>query len=108
MNDEVVNVAAAIANVLLCEKGIDDVAQDDLAKKGILAIRRVKQSDIEKLVKATGAKIVSNRDDLKAGDFGKAALVEERKIGDDKMTFVEGAKNPKAVTILVRGGRGTR
>src|SRR2546426_382598 len=92
------------ANVLLCEKGIDDVAQHYLAKKGILAVRRVKQSDIEKLVKATGAKIVSNLDDLKAGDLGKAALVEERKIGDDKMTFVEGAKNPKAVTILVRGG----
>src|SRR5256712_399213 len=80
---------------------IDDIK---VAKKGILAVRRVKQSDIEKLVKATGAKIVSNLDDLKAGDLGKAALVEERKIGDDKMTFVEGAKNPKAVTILVRGG----
>src|SRR3989442_1955159 len=97
-------VSASGANVLLCEKGIDDVAQHYLAKKGILAVRRVKQSDIEKLVKATGAKIVSNLDDLKAGDLGKAALVEERKIGDDKMTFVEGAKNPKAVTILVRGG----
>src|SRR5436309_8109428 len=104
LKDMVEKVASAGANVLLCEKGIDDVAQHYLAKKGILAVRRVKQSDIEKLVKATGAKIVSNLDDLKAGDLGKAALVEERKIGDDKMTFVEGAKNPKAVTILVRGG----
>ena len=104
LKDMVEKVAAAGANVLLCEKGIDDVAQHYLAKKGILAVRRVKQSDIEKLVKATGAKIVSNLDDLKASDLGKAAVVEERKIGDDKMTFVEGAKNPKAVTILVRGG----
>src|SRR5438477_9016962 len=101
MTDKVSNSGA---NVLLCEKGIDDVAQHYLAKKGILAVRSVNQSDNEKLVKATGAKIVSNLDDLKAGDLGKAALVEERKIGDDKMTFVEGAKNPKAVTILVRGG----
>src|SRR5436309_100939 len=97
-------VATAGANVLLCEKGIDDVAQHYLAKKGVLAVRRVKQSDMEKLVKATGARIVSNLDDLKAGDLGKAQLVEERKIADDKMTFVEGARNPKAVTILVRGG----
>ncbi len=104
LKDMVEKVAAAGANVLLCEKGIDDVAQHYLAKKGILAVRRVKQSDIEKLVKATGAKIMSNLDDLKASDLGKAAIVEERKIGDDKMTFVEGAKNPKAVTILVRGG----
>src|SRR5438477_3369499 len=104
LKDMVEKVSSAGANVLLCEKGIDDVAQHYLAKKGILAVRSVNQSDNEKLVKATGAKIVSNLDDLKAGDLGKAALVEERKIGDDKMTFVEGAKNPKAVTILVRGG----
>ena len=92
------------ANVLLCEKGIDDVAQHYLSKKGILAVRRVKQSDMEKLVKATGGRVVSNVNDLKADDLGFAKLVEERKVADDKMTFVEGAKNPKAVTILVRGG----
>src|SRR3989440_1305509 len=104
LKDMTDKVSSSGANVLLCEKGIDDVAQHYLAKKGILAVRRVKQSDMEKLVKATGARIVSNLDDLKAGDLGKAQLVEERKIADDKMTFVEGARNPKAVTILVRGG----
>src|SRR2546427_562928 len=83
---------------------IDDVAQHDLAKKGILAVRRVKQSDMEKLVKATGGKVVSNVNDLRPEDLGFAKLVEERKVADDKMTFVEGSKNPKAVTILVRGG----
>jgi len=92
------------ANVLLCEKGIDDVAQHYLAKDGILAVRRVKQSDIEKLVKATGARVVSNLDDLKSSDLGYAKLVEEKKVADDKMVFIEGCKNPKAVTILVRGG----
>ena len=97
-------VSKAGANVLLCEKGIDDVAQHYLAKEGILAVRRVKQSDMEKLVKATGGKVASNLDDLRAGDLGKAQLVEERKIADDKMVFVEGCKNPKAVTVLVRGG----
>ncbi len=97
-------VSGAGANVLLCEKGIDDVAQHYLAKRGILAVRRVKQSDIEKLVKATGAKVVSNFDDLKTSDLGEAGLVEERKVADDKMVFIEGCKNPKAVTILVRGG----
>ena len=97
-------VAKTEANVLLCEKGIDDVSQHYLAKEGILAVRRVKQSDMEKLVKATGGRVVSNLDDLKASDLGHAQLVEEKKIADDKMVFVEGCKNPKAVTILVRGG----
>src|SRR5881409_2595211 len=97
-------VSSAGANVLLCEKGIDHVSQHYLAKKGILAVRRAKQSDIEKLVKATGAKVVSSLDELKASDLGEAGLVEERKVADDKMVFVEGCKNPKAVTILVRGG----
>ncbi len=98
------NVVESGANVLLCEKGIDDVAQHYLAKAGILAVRRVKQSDMEKLTKATGGRVVSNLDDLKAADLGNAQLVEERKVADDKMVFVEGCKNPKAVTILVRGG----
>ena len=104
LKDMTEKIVDAGANVLLCEKGIDDVAQHYLAKRGILAVRRVKQSDMEKLVKATGGRVVSNVNDLKADDLGFAKLVEERKVADDKMTFVEGAKNPKAVTILVRGG----
>ena len=97
-------IASAGANVLICQKGIDDVAQSYLAKKGILAIRRAKESDMTKLAKATGARLVTNLDDLTAEDLGKAHLVEERKVEQDKWVFVEGCKNPKAVTILVRGG----
>jgi thermosome len=92
------------ANVVICQKGIDDMAQHFLARKGIIAVRRAKKSDMEKLAKATGGKIVTKLDDIKASDLGYAALVEERRIGDDKMTFVEGCKNPQAVTILIRGG----
>ncbi|RLF75766.1 MAG: thermosome subunit, partial [Thermoplasmata archaeon] len=91
-------------NVVLCQKGIDDMAQHFLAKAGIYAVRRVKKSDMEKLAKATGGTIVSNLDDLTDEDLGKAELVEERKIGGDKMTFVTGCRGAKAVTILVRGG----
>ena len=97
-------VKKAGANVLICQKGIDDIAQHFLAKEGIYAVRRAKKSDMEKLAKATGAKIVSNLDDLTPKDLGKAGLVEERKIGDDRMTFVMNCKNPKAVSILIRGG----
>ena len=91
------------ANVVICQKGIDDMAQHFLSRKGVLAIRRAKKSDIEKLAKATGGKIVTKLDDITPADLGYAALVEERKIGEDKMTFVEGCKNPQAVTILIRG-----
>jgi len=98
------NIAATGANVVFCQKGIDDMAQYFLAKKGILAVRRVKKSDMEKLSRATGARIVTNIDDLKPEDLGSAELVEERKIGEDRMVFVEGCKDPKAVAILVRGG----
>jgi len=97
-------VAASGANVLICQKGIDDVAQHFLAKKNIMAVRRASEKDMEKLAKSTGAKVVTNVEDLKAGDLGFAKLVEERKIADDKMTFIEGCNDPKAVTILVRGG----
>jgi len=97
-------IASAGANVVICQKGIDDVAQSCLAKKGILAIRRAKESDMTKLAKATGARMVTNLDDLTGEDLGKAKLVEERKVEQDKWVFVEGCKNPKAVTILVRGG----
>ena len=97
-------IATVGANVVLCEKGIDDMAQHFLARKGMLVVRRIKKSDMEKLAKATGGKIITNMDDMSPEDLGYASLVEERKIGDDKMTFVEGCKHPRAVTILIRGG----
>jgi thermosome len=92
------------ANVVICQKGIDDIAQHYLAKSGILAVRRVKMSDMEKLAKATGGRIVTTLEEITESDLGYAALVEERKIEEDKWVFIEGCKNPKAVTILVRGG----
>jgi thermosome len=91
------------ANVLICQKGVDDIAQHFLAKAGIYTVRRAKKSDMEKLAKATGGKIISNLDDLAGADLGNAGTIEERKIGDDKMTFVTKCKNPKAVSILIRG-----
>ena len=97
-------VSQSGANVLITQKGIDDLAQHFLAKAGVLAVRRVKESDMTKLAKATGARIVTNLDDLTSKDLGYAKIVEERKLEEDKWVFVEGCKNPKAVTILVRGG----
>ncbi len=101
MVEKIVKVGA---NVVLCEKGVDDMVQHFLARKGILAVRRIKKSDMEKLAKATGGKIVTKLDAITADDLGYANLVEERKIGEDKMTFIEGCKHPRAVTILIRGG----
>ncbi len=92
------------ANVAFCQKGIDDLAQHYLAKEGIYAVRRVKKSDMEKLAKATGANIVSKVSELTKEDVGQAGLVEERKIGEDSLTFVTGCKKAKAVSILMRGG----
>lgn len=92
------------ANVLFCQKGIDDSAQHLLAKKGITAIRRVKKSDMEALARATGAKIVTNIDDLEKDSLGYAGIVEEKRIGGEKMVFVRNCKTPKAVSILIRGG----
>ena len=92
------------ANVVLCQKGIDDMAQHYLAKAGIIAVRRIKESDLTKLAKATGARIVTNLDDLFEKDLGNADLVEERKIEEDKWVFIEGCKHPKSVTLLLRGG----
>ena len=97
-------IKASGANVVLCQKGIDDVAQHYLAKEGIYAVRRVKESDMKKLAKATGAQIVTNLDDLAQKQLGNADLVEERKIGTDDMTFVTGNKKARAVSVLVRGG----
>ncbi len=104
LQNVVSKIAEAGANVVICQKGIDDVAQHFLAKRGILAVRRVKRSDMEKLERATGGRIISNIEDLTEKDLGYAELVEERKVGEDKMVFIEGTKNPKAVSILVRGG----
>jgi thermosome len=92
------------ANVTICQKGIDDVAQHYLAKSNILAVRRVKESDMTKLARATGARTVNNLEDLSSKDLGSADLVEERKVETDKWVFIEGCKHPKAVTILIRGG----
>jgi thermosome len=104
LRDMAEKITGKDANVLISQKGIDDLVQHFLARKGVLAIRRAKKSDMEKLAKATGGKIVANLDDLAKKDLGYAKLVEERKIGDDKMTFIEGCKNPRAVAILIRGG----
>jgi len=104
LKDMVEKVKKAGANVLICQKGIDDLAQHLLAKEGIMAATRAKESDMEKLAKATGGRIINNLDDLKAKDLGEAGLVEERKIGDDKMVFIEKCKDPKSVSVLIRAG----
>lgn len=92
------------ANVVFCQKGIDDMAQHFLAKEGIMAARRAKESDMEKLARATGGRIVSDIKDLSSNDLGLAGLVEERKVGEDKMLFVEKCKDPHSVAILIRAG----
>ncbi|MBX8635222.1 MAG: TCP-1/cpn60 chaperonin family protein [Thermoplasmata archaeon] len=98
------SIKKAGANTVFCQKGIDDIVQHFLAKEGIFAVRRVKKSDMEKLAKATGANIVTRLNDLSANDLGHAATVEARKIQDDELTFVTGCKNPKSVSVLLRGG----
>jgi thermosome len=97
-------IFASGANVVLCQKGIDDIVQHYLAKEGIIAVKRIKESDMSKLSKATGARIVTNTDELSKDDIGLAEIVEECKIETDKWVFIEGCKNPKSVTILIRGG----
>lgn len=92
------------ANVIFCQKGIDDLAQYYLAKEGIYACRRIAKSDMEKLAKATGAKIMSNLNELTPEQLGMAEIVEERKHGDESFTYVTGCRNPKSLTILIRGG----
>ncbi len=103
LKEMVDKIAKSGANVLITQKGIDDVAQHFLAKNGIMAIRRVKKSDIEKLAKATGANMVTSLDDLSEKDLGYAGIVEEKKIGGEQMVFVEKCKDPKSVTIFIRG-----
>jgi len=104
MKTMVDKIKASGANVVLCQKGIDDAAQHFLAREGIMSARRVKKSDMEKLARATGGKIITNLDDLKAGDLGAAESAEERRIGDDKNIFIEGCKDPKSVSVLIRAG----
>ncbi|MBD3207654.1 thermosome subunit [Candidatus Bathyarchaeota archaeon] len=99
--DQVVETGA---NVVFCQKGIDDMAQHYLSKAGVLAVRRVKKSDMEKLAKATGGKMINNLADLSADDLGSCGLVEERKIATDRMVFVEECKDPRAVAIFIRAG----
>jgi len=97
-------IKAAGANVVFCQKGIDDMAQHFLAKEGILATRRAKESDMEKLARATGGRIITDLDDLTSQDLGAAGIVEERKIGEDRMIFVEKCKDPRSVAVLIRAG----
>ena len=91
-------------NVLICQKGIDDIAQHYLSKYGILAVRRVKESDMTKLAKATGGRITTNLEDISASDLGYAELVQQKKVESDKWVFIEGCKNPRSITVLIRGG----
>ena len=99
-------ITASGANVLVCQKGIDELAQHYLSKAGVFAIRRAKKSDMEALSKATGGRIVTNMDDLSGDDLGQAARVEERKIGESDMTFITGCPEAKSVSVLLRGGTG--
>jgi chaperonin GroEL (HSP60 family) len=104
LQEMVEKIKASGANVVFCQKGIDDMAQHFLAKDGILATRRVKQSDMEKLARATGGRIVTDLNDLRTEDLGIAGIVEERKLGEDKMVFVEKCKDPRSVAIIIRAG----
>jgi len=104
LRDMVEKITATGANVILCQKGVDDVAVHFLAKKGVYAVRRVSESDMKKIAKATGAKISTNLKDLSKDDLGFAGTVEERKVGGEEYTYIMDCKNPKAVTLLIRGG----
>ncbi len=104
LRDKVEKITASGANVLICQKGIDDLAQHFFAKHGVFAVRRAKQSDMQALARASGARIVNNLDDLTSDDVGFAGVVEEVKVGDENMTYIRDCKNPKSVTILIRGG----
>jgi thermosome len=104
LKEMVTKIKASGADVVFCQKGVDDMVQHYLAKEGIMAARRIKESDMEKLARATGGRVTSNLDDLKAQDLGHAGLVEERKIGEDKMIFVEKCKDPHSVAVLIRAG----
>ena len=104
IKDMVESVKKSGANVLFCQKGIDDLAQHFLAKEGIYAVKRVKESDMKKLARATSAEMVNSLSELTKSELGSAKLVSQKKIAGDDMTFITGCKNPKAVSILIRGG----
>ena len=104
LKEMVDKIASTGANVLVCQKGIDDMAQHYLVNANILAVRRAKESDLAKVASASGARVITNLDDLSSGDLGFAKLVEERKLETDKWVFIEGCKNPKSVSIVIRGG----
>lgn len=104
LKDMVNKIIDSGANVVVCQKGIDDMAQHYLAKAGILAVRRVKKSDMEKLSRASGAAVVTNIDEITDSDLGYAELAEEKKIGGDSLLYITGCKNPKAVSIVIKGG----
>ena len=104
LQDMVEKITSTGANVVLCQKGVDDVAIHFLAKKGVYAVRRVSESDMKKIAKATGANVINNLKDLSKDDLGNAGTVEERKVGDEEFTYIMDCKNPKAVTLLIRGG----
>src|SRR5659263_88667 len=104
IHDMVIKVIKSGANVVFVQKGIDDIAQHYLAKAGIYAARRVKKSDMDKLARATGAKVLTSLKEINDSDLGKAGLVEEKKIGDESMTYITECHNPKAVSIILRGG----
>jgi thermosome len=104
LKNMVTKIKASGADVVFCQKGLDDMVQHYLSKEGIMAVRRLKESDMEKLARATGGRVTSNLNDLKTTDLGFAGLVEERKIGDDKLIFVEKCKDPHSVAILIRAG----
>jgi len=104
LKDKVGKIVASGANVVVCQKGIDDIAQHFLSKNGVYAVRRAKQTDMNALARATGGKVITNLDDLNKNDLGAAGVVEEVKVGDEQMTYVKECKNPKSVTMLVRGG----
>jgi chaperonin GroEL (HSP60 family) len=104
IHDMVIKVINSGANVVFVQKGIDDIAQHYLAKAGIYAARRVKKSDMDKLARATGAKVLTSLKEINDSDLGKAGLVEEKKIGDESMTYITECHNPKAVSIILRGG----
>jgi thermosome len=104
LKDMVKTIKATDANVVLCQKGIDDIVQHFMSKDGILAVRRIKESDMSKLAKSTGGRIVGSVNDLNSSDLGMAQNVEEKRVEEDNWVFIEGCKNPKAVSILIRGG----
>lgn len=104
LKEIVEKVTKSGANVVFCQKGIDDMAQHYLAKAGVFAARRIKKSDMEKLARATGGKIITSLEEINEADLGKAGLVEEKKIGGEEMIFITECENPKAVSIIIRGG----